>query len=427
MPRDLFSDSDMTDSNQQSDQQNGQNLGLIHRNLLNIKEGGKQLGHEIQNIPSNVAGLFSNQLADKLRPQPYTPDPRVNSPLDKLVQGAVASSPYFIAPEFRGLSKIAPSAGLASRLAVPAATGFALSDNPQEGAKHATYIQALSEALPPLARGAGKIAESVYPKKTTADVIDNMVKDYKGARRDAKDLYDPLFQSIGKNPAESESNLLNFTRSDKQYFSPNVKRSYETYKGEPSISNLHNLQSEMFKSAQSAKRTGDNNTYQALTNSRSDAMGVLKGELSKYPGALGQYENAQGIIRDRVTPFTSHPLLQDIVDRGKRTVDPYSLGRALNESAEELSREKSVVPQGHALRYYNDIMSKKLGGALPAIGEATIKVPSINFANKITSGPIVSLIQHPFVQKLAKEANEKRNLLTSIAKAHGLYNQNFNQ
>ena len=143
---------------------------------------------------------------------------------------------------------------------------------------------------------------------------------------------------------------------------PDAKIAYDNVLNEPSLHNIHKLQSQISSDANKVYESHPNK-YQRFRQYKNKLMDDTQNYLEKIdPNALADYNLGRQITRDVVSPYTSGKLIEQV-----------SKGVYPNVSAKELS---SAIEKGK-----RDILYEKEGKPVTAIHENHSLVNHLNDIN----------------------------------------------
>lgn len=327
----------------------------------------------------------------------------------------------FVAPEIGAvpivsnlLSKIPMATSIGNSLG-RIGYGTALSTIPdvlsEEGRKdlsgnleHNLGLNALIEGVSYPFRGASKLAELMNPVNLANKKAEQIRNEYQIALDNEKKAYAPVISKYGDvsvvpkidqppmlvnktssivdkggNPFSSQSlvkqkpkvmnpeDYLNLDKEDVNYFTPNVKKSYNRFLDDPSFENLHKLQSRMGNDWAKVKVDPSKiDTAQALSNARLDVKDKIQSFLSKDKNALNQYNDALDITKNQVKPYESNALLRKISKGNIEDVTPNQLTKAI---AKGTQKEVGAIPSDHPLiGHMNDLVNALQIGRAAQVG-----------------------------------------------------------
>ena len=314
-------------------------------------------------------------------------------------------------PEYLGHSGLG---GIAQRLLGSEAFDILQNKDRAQGAKEGLQSGLVGEAIGAPFRAVGKAAEAFNPIKAAESAQQKIGQEAKKAKTAMNQAYGPVHEAYGNNlVTTTPEKYLGVGREDYKYFTPDVKKVYDSFIHEPNFKNLHDLQSQMGKDA--ARMHGNSNkikTEQTLTNARNSTMDKISGFLSQDKKALKQYEEGKRIGREEYYPFMQGKHLTAVAEGRKTDLSPKQLISEITKAKEAeklpenhilhsvLKNIKGKVNRGnaaqHALTAAAGISGLISGGPLGALAGA---------GSHFLSPHIVKLAQNPEFIRLLKGAN----------------------
>lgn len=283
------------------------------------------------------------------------------------------------------------------------AYGAATSQNPEEGAKQSAIMQGIGELPIAGAKGIGAAAEFLNPVKFASNKIKDIKNEYQSAVQAQKEAYRPVTEKYGDfNLTINPKGYLGFDKETTKYFTPDIKKSYETFLNEPTFNNAHKLQSQMFKDS-SRMRNNPNkiNTYQTIQNARDVVKNKMLSNLKNDQESLANYLRGSEITRTQVSPFTSTPMMRNIVEGKVEKIKPKKLSGYLEKAI--IKGDKDVMDNHYLSQALNDINKKTTRGeaAQSIVPELTRKlVPDVmGFSQNPYIGNKLNSIS-PYYEKL---------------------------
>lgn len=337
-----------------------------------------------------------------------------------------------ISQGLRLLEKYSP----AKRILGSAAYGAA--ENPEhrgEGALKSSAIQSALEGL----SGAGKLvrlAEYINPIKATEQELGKIRDSYQASQAAQRAAYAP-FNAISKeNKLEAPKNYLDSLKINHEYMTPNIKKMEQKFHKEPSLSNAHRLQSQLFADLKRlSKRDTDAATLdkiQGIEDMRDSLNKDIIGALSAVDkNAARQYKEGTRIHREEIRPYLATPALANLVEGDIGRMQPGELISAIKPA-----KESRKIPQTHYLQEaLKNIQSKvnkgkAAGYAIPAIGGAAlsqlIHPGLVSALGGIGAGAylghgggskMTDFIQNPEVERFLQKLSNAKNAASPMASA----------
>jgi len=222
-----------------------------------------------------------------------------------------------------------------------------------------------------------KGADWLYPQDYTNKKIADIKNNYDAATQQQDNYYNPIMNALGNNTLTSpntSAQYFNFGKDISKYFTPDVKKSLETFDDNPTFQNAHDLQSQMGRDigASSAKKVSQ---PQALRQARNIVNNKIDNFLSTQPPEYAQnYENGRQITRDVVEPYNSSKLLQEITAGTRTQSTPENLISSLEKLSQAQKSGNALLPQNHPLRYdLADLKNRAyMGQALSTAGSSLV-------------------------------------------------------
>lgn len=246
---------------------------------------------------------------------------------------SVISSEFGILPKLKALYTNAIN-DLSPRIAnigQQAAIGGALSQNPGQGAENFGTTQAVIESANPLLRlGMAPLhmaAELVHPSQA-AQIFTNGLKNvYQNVAAKVKNAYS--FMNPYKNELiDNPNNLIDSELT--KYFPLNIKRKVAAFVASPTIENAHQLQSDMFTTANQVNPNtfDDLDKINALQSSREPLLNAITTKLSeKDPVAALNYNQGRYLVRNELAPLTPTPYFHNLANGEITGDDPQEIVR----------------------------------------------------------------------------------------------------
>lgn len=377
------------------------NPSFIEKLAPNVLTGLTELGENVLNIPSNIARhyaekeLITPEMAAMVPRKEHYPTAEAlglpQTPADKFLQGILAKFPQYFspAPKLGALGSLAEKiplagkfipgeylAGVTGRVGTQAGLGGALSENPEEGAKHAATTQGIIEAvLSPFhaAKGvANAVTQTPFVQKTLSNIRD-VYSNTVGKQREAYALPMERYGEdiITKNPTS-------IFGKDSKYLYPTAKKLFEDFKENATVKNLQKLQAQIGRDE--ARTSGNPSTIeqaQRFSIMKDKSRDMIKNHLGKDIAAQESYQKGIDITRDLVKPFEAN-----------KTLEKIAKGKITDISAKELANH---IKKG----------TEKLIGAIP---EKHYLINALNELNKRTSrGSAIESLVPPVAQSFSPQ------------------------
>lgn len=286
--------------------------------------------------------------------------------------------------------------------------------SPLIGAALGAISPALGDLTGAAFNGLSAIAEKLNPVKYGIDKLNKIKSDYANAREIEQSKYGPVMDNFGDREINYD-NYLNTYEENKKYLGPGAKDLHEQFIQDPTVSNAHRLQSQLFSEQKQLSKKFDpdqatrdriyvlNKTRNSLND---DFMNSLK---SMDEGAYNSYNEGKEIHRDVIRPYFSTPTLANIVEGDVSSISPSKLSSTINKGVEK-GKSKGGIPEGHALRDdLSDLQSKTESGktwqnAISLIAGAAagglgggLMSPLAAIGTKLLSKSATDLIQSPSI------------------------------
>ena len=233
-------------------------------------------------------------------------------------------------------------------------------------------VNAILEAgLAPF-RSMQKVAEIYNPLARTEKHMNEMRNNYNAVHALEQSHYAMPMQKYGNTPVTGNStgysslishpeDYLSFTDQQKRYFTPNIKKSYNDFLGNPTFSNLHTLQSQMGKDwATLAGNPNKIKTSQNLYDARESVKEKIQDFLSKDKEALAEYNKGMEVAKNQRFPYESNPTLKKVIQGKTEGITPKKLHKSI-----ETAKAKNInpTPADHHLQEVYKDMSNALSNA----------------------------------------------------------------
>ncbi len=418
-------------------QPNQFNPGFFEKLAPNILAGLAQMGHSLINAPSNIAqyaaskGAISPETAQAIpRQQDYDYAAMLklpNTTSDQIVQSLTKNAPAMAIPALRGAGLL-PAL---SRIGGQAAWGGLTNDNPAQGAGEFGGMQALFEALTPLAKPVAWAAEAINPQKYAGKIAEQIRNYAQAGYKEAQPYYKPAEEYFGNNITVDPKKYLGFEKDDLQYFKAPAKKAYNDFVAEPTLGNLHDLQSKMGMQPElGGWRQG------------------IKDKIASYlhyqdPEALASYQKGSDIMRDKYYPYTANDILENITQYEKPITkyNPNTLAKGLSNAPIVQQSEKALTPLDHPLVGLAESLQNRMNrakmyqyGVPAALGAMTGHLIEPGLGGLFGAGTgaafgkfgepqLLGLAQNPEMLKILETLNRGLQGAGSQAVGYHMYNQ----
>ena len=147
-------------------------------------------------------------------------------------------------PEYLGHSGLG---GIAQRLLGSEAFDILQNKDRAQGAKEGLQSGLVGEAIGAPFRAVGKAAEAFNPIKAAESAQQKIGQEAKKAKTAMNQAYGPVHEAYGNNlVTTTPEKYLGFGREDYKYFTPDVKKVYDSFIHEPNFKNLETKLSSVF-------------------------------------------------------------------------------------------------------------------------------------------------------------------------------------
>lgn len=210
-------------------------------------------------------------------------------------------------------------------------------------------LNSLLEVPSAAIRSIGGISEFLNPQQYATEKMQQINQNAMTAKAKMQAAYQPVYDKYDDNWVTSTPDkYLGFDNTDKQYFTPQVNKSYKDFVAEPTFQNLRELQTQMGKDwARIAGNSNLTNQADSLSMSRDLVNSKIQSYLKNDPEMLSQYNDAVGIARDEYYPHLATPTLESISEGRNFNFSPSDLAKDIRK---EVSSKNPAIPEGHYLR-----------------------------------------------------------------------------
>lgn len=243
-------------------------------------------------------------------------------------------------------------------------------------AKQGLKANAFLESIPFAARATGKLAEVYNPVKFAEHKANQIRNEVKATEQTMEEMYKPVKQKYDEfNVTLNPKQYLKDTGIKRESLYPEAQEIYDKVIKEPTFKNVHDLQSRLGKDwAFISNHPATFEKAQEFKIMRQNLKDKIQNFLSHDKEALTQYNAAANFGHNVHYPYLSTPTLRAIA-KGQTKHKPETIAKSINSGIKKTlgKEEKSLIPEGHALRNH----VKELENALSRGKMAQYLVPTI--------------------------------------------------
>lgn len=304
----------------------------------------------------------------------------------------------------------------------------------QSIAKQGAYGSAGLEALTAPFRIPSYFAEMFNPVKYASQKAGQIQNEMQATKSVMDEMYRPINQAYDNFPVTiTPKNYLLSSGIERADLYPDAKIIYDDFLGDPSFKNLHRFQSKLGQDwARISQHPATAEKAQLFSQMRDNLQSKVQSFLSRDPNALSQYNLASEYAKNNYFPYSATPTLRKIA-KGKLDVSPNALSKSIQKGIEKTvgsgASERSLIPQGHALRnHMNDLenvmnfgkaaqfavptlggaaagellhpgLGGMIGGAVSGLGASQLS----NMASKFGAPSVTQFMQNPWVENVFRK------------------------
>lgn len=341
---------DFSDLGPSSNQSASQNL---------LSQASQQGQNKNQSEPNNIFSALNNVSNNIVNPNAFiNVAMSPNKPLQALKEAAstAGKATSFYNPELMEAPGLLPGiinslgrigSGTTSTTAMQANNINSLEDL-KNAAENNLRLNALVEAPVAAVNIISGAAELMNPMKYAQSKAQQIKQGFEQAQQEKNAAYLPVNQKYGDaNVSVTPKSYLNFEPEISQYFTPQINKSFKTFKADPTFQNLHNLQSQMGNDA--ARISGNTtliNQHQAIQSAQQLVEDKIQSFLKQDPKALASYNNGQYISANKYFPYLSSPTLSAISEGRNVNYTPSDIVGEINKGSQKSTR---AIPADHPL------------------------------------------------------------------------------
>lgn len=385
-------------------------LGGTKETGKDLLAGAANVGHQLLNLPSNLLNLDAKAL------NYFAPDSSITkgvqaaanwmprqapqdfagaigagkSGLDQAIQSAPEVPFYMAAPELKAPEALAKvpmigralsgTANAVGRGAPQVGVGAMMSEDPMQGAKDMSVIQAALEAAPLPFKAVGALAEKIHPQNFAKGLAKRIADGYKSAKATAKELYDPIFKAHGeKNIYQTDQpqigqigqrligdmpqgspDIIGDTlqlsdRDVRRYLGKEVTDMYDRFQAMPTLNNAKDLRTTLGKKMSSKMQDVPDVYRSTLNSSLNYARDLVSKDMEHFlnrtdSNAMNQWQRATNYFRENVAPYRVHRGVYNLAKGQRSWVSPAQLKDTLRNAMDmRTDQGRFLIPREHML------------------------------------------------------------------------------